>query len=201
MREIDFRRTAVLGLVTVALVAPACGNSTSVDTSAAPMTLVVTSESEAPEPPAEVTLVGERDVEVTLTGAIAAKYLAATDFQRTALGKVLTGDFNAGSRDGSLQFQQFQGGVITAKNNQADAPGYITWGRIREAWNVPRDPDGMPAVTGENGSVGPLGAPTSDEYAEGDLLVQTFDHGRVVYNRETDQAEVTINGTVVPSGL
>ncbi|MCW2514457.1 MAG: hypothetical protein JWR11_3499, partial [Mycobacterium sp.] len=98
-------------------------------------------------------------------------------------------------------FQQFQGGVITAKNDEAGTPGYITWGKIREAWNVPRDPEGVPAVTGDNGSVGPLGAPTSDEEAVGGLLVTTFEHGKISYDAKTGQAEVTVNGKVVPSGL
>lgn len=98
-------------------------------------------------------------------------------------------------------FQQFQGGVITAKNGEAGTPAYITWGKIREAWNIPRDPDGTPAVSGENGSVGPLGAPTSDETADGDLLVETFEHGQISYNTKSGQVEVTVNGKVVPSGL
>jgi uncharacterized protein with LGFP repeats len=98
-------------------------------------------------------------------------------------------------------FQQFQGGVITAVNAEPGTPGYITWGKIREAWNVPRDPAGVPAVSGDNGSVGPLGAPTSDENTVGELLVTTFQHGKVSYDAKTDQVEVTVNGKVVPSGL
>jgi len=141
------------------------------------------------------------DVEVTLTGPIAAKYASATENQRQALGKPLTGDRNAGARESGVVFQQFQGGVITAKNDEAGTPGYITWGKIREAWNVPRDPEGVPAVTGDNGSVGPLGAPTSDENTVGDLLVTTFEHGKIEYDAKTDQVEVTVNGKVVPSGL
>ena len=66
---------------------------------------------------------------------------------------------------------------------------------------VQRDPEGVPAVTGENGSVGPLGAPTSDENTVGDLLVTTFEHGKIEYDTKTDQVEVTVNGKVVPSGL
>ena len=75
--------------------------------------------------------------------AYAAKYASATDSQRQALGKPLTGDRNAGARESGVVFQQFQGGVITAKNADASTPGYITWGRIREAWNVQRDPEGL----------------------------------------------------------
>lgn len=203
MRTIAHRHTAVVGLAAVALIAVGCSNGESVDASAPPhVGLVATSESETPAPqPAEVKLIGERDVEVTLTGPIAAKYSSATEHQREALGKPLTGDHNAGTRESGLVFQQFQGGVITATNDEAGTPAYITWGKIREAWNTPRDPDGVPEVLGDNGSVGPLGAPTSDETAEGDLLVQTFEHGRVAYNTKTDQVEVTVNGKVVPSGL
>jgi uncharacterized protein with LGFP repeats len=97
-------------------------------------------------------------------------------------------------------FQQFQGGVITAINDEAHAWIYHL-GKIREAWNVQRDPEGVPAVTGDNGSVGPLGAPTSDENIVGDLLVTTFQHGKIEYDAKTDQVEVTVNGKVVPSGL
>jgi hypothetical protein len=200
MRTVDFRHTAGVGVAVVALITAGCGNGERVEASAPPhVALIATSTTEAP--PTEVKLTGERDVEVTLTGPIAAKYSSATDDQRQALGKPLTGDRNAGTRDSGLVFQQFQGGVITAKNADAGTPGYITWGKIREAWNVPRDPDGAPAITGENGSVGPLGAPTSDENPVGDLLVTTFDHGKIAYDATTDQVEVTVNGKVVPAGL
>lgn len=198
MRTITYRHTAV-GLAVVALVAVGCTNGTSLDASTPQVGLIATSETQAP--PTEVKLTGERDVEVTLTGPIAAKYASATEYQRQALGKPLTGDRNAGTRESGLVFQQFQGGVITAKNDEAGTPGYITWGKIREAWNVPRDLQGVPAVTGDNGSVGPLGAPTSDENTVGDQLVTTFEHGKVEYDAKTDQVEVTVNGKVVPSGL
>lgn len=198
MRTITYRHTAV-GLAVVALVAVGCTNGTSLDASTPQVGLIATSETQAP--PTEVKLAGERDVEVTLTGPIAAKYASATEYQRQALGKPLTGDRNAGTRESGLVFQQFQGGVITAKNDEAGTPGYITWGKIREAWNVPRDLQGVPAVTGDNGSVGPLGAPTSDENTVGDQLVTTFEHGKVEYDAKTDQVEVTVNGKVVPSGL
>jgi hypothetical protein len=198
MSTITYRHTAV-GLAVVALVAVGCTNGTSLDASTPQVGLIATSETQAP--PTEVKLIGERDVEVTLTGPIAAKYASATEYQRQALGKPLTGDRNAGTRESGLVFQQFQGGVITAKNDEAGTPGYITWGKIREAWNVPRDPEGVPAVTGDNGSVGPLGAPTSDENTVGDLLVTTFEHGKIEYDAKTDQVAVTVNGTAVPSGL
>ena len=200
MRTITYRHTAVVGLAVAALITVGCSNGRSLDASAPPQVeLIVTSETAAP--PAEVKLTGERDVEVTLTGPIAAKYASATEYQRQALGKPLTGDRNAGARDSGLVFQQFQGGVITAKNDETGTPGYITWGKIREAWNVQRDPEGVPEVTGENGSVGPLGAPTSDENAVGDLLENTFEHGKITYDAKTDQVEVTVNGKVVPPGL
>ncbi|QIV84500.1 LGFP repeat-containing protein [Mycolicibacterium frederiksbergense] len=200
MRTTEYRYTAVVGMAVVALITVGCSNGETVDTSVPPQVgLIATSETEAP--PAEVKLIGERDVEVTLTGPIAAKYASASEYQRQALGKPLTGDRNAGARESGVLFQQFQGGVITAKNGDAGTPGYITWGKIREAWNVPRDPAGVPVVTGENGSVGPLGAPTSDEDTVGDLLVTTFEHGKVEYDAEMDQVAVTVNGKVVPSGL
>jgi len=200
MRTITYRHTAVIGLATVALITVGCSNGRNVDASAPPQVALIAT-SEIPAPPAEVKLIGERDVEVTLTGPIAAKYSSATDKQRDALGKPLTGDFNAGTRESGVVFQQFQGGVIIAKNDEADTPAYITWGKIREAWNIERDPDGVPAITGSNGSAGPLGVPTSDENPVGDLLVTTFEHGKITYNTKTSQVEVTVNGNVVPSGL
>jgi uncharacterized protein with LGFP repeats len=138
---------------------------------------------------------------VTLTGPIAAKYSSATEDQKKALGKPLTGDRNAGTRESGLVFQQFEGGAITAKNGEAGTPAYITTGKVREAWNIPRDPDGTPAVTGTNGSAGPLGFPTSDVNPVGDLLVSNFEHGKIEYNPKTGQVEVTVDGKVVPSGL
>ncbi|WP_412176949.1 LGFP repeat-containing protein, partial [Mycobacteroides abscessus] len=72
---------------------------------------------------------------------------------------------------------------------------------IRDAWNIQRDADGTPSITGNNGSAGPLGLPTSDETAEGDQLVSTFEHGKIEYNAKSGEVEVTVNGKVVPSGL
>lgn len=200
MRTKNFQSLAVAGLATVALSAVGCGNVGSVDASMPPQVgLIVTSEVQAP--PAEVKLIGERDVEVTLTGPLAAKYAVATDSQKQALGKPLTGDFNAGTRESGVVFQQFQGGVIVAKNNEPGTPAYITWGKIREAWNVERDPQGVPEILGKNGSPGPLGVPTSDENPVGDLLVTTFEYGKVTFDPQTGEVEVTVNGNVVPSGL
>ena len=202
MRKFAYRHPAVVGLTAVALITAGCSNGKSVDASAPPHSGVnATATTSIPARPTEVKLVGDRDVEVTLTGPIAAKYSSATEDQKKALGKPLTGDRNAGTRESGLVFQQFQGGVITAKNGEAGTPAYITTGKIREAWNVPRDPNGVPAVTGTNGSAGPLGFPTSDVNADGDLLASNFEHGRITYNPKTDQVEVTVNGKVVPSGL
>jgi hypothetical protein len=201
MRTIADRRTAVIGLAAVALIAVGCSNGKSVNTSAPPQAGSNATTSSIPAQPTEVKLIGESDVEVTLTGPIAAKYSSATQHQKDALGKPLTGDRNAGTRESGLVFQQFQGGVITAKNDEAGTPAYITLGKIREAWNIQRGPDGTPAITGTNGSAGPLGFPTSDENAVGDLVVSNFEHGKIAYNPKTGQVEVTVNGDVVPSGL
>ncbi|OBB64101.1 LGFP repeat-containing protein [Mycobacterium sp. 852014-50255_SCH5639931] len=202
MRTIAYRHAAVVGLTAVVLITAGCSNGKSVDASAPPTVGVnATSTSTTPAPPTEVKIIGERDVEVTLTGPIAAKYSSATEDQKKALGKPLTGDRNAGTRESGLVFQQFQGGVITAKNGEAGTPAYITLGKIREAWNIPRAPDGTPAITGSNGSAGPLGFPISDQNAVGDLLVSNFEHGKIEYNPKTDQVDVTVNGKAVPSGL
>lgn len=202
MRTIANRHTAAVCLTAAALITGACSGGKSVDAPAPPRGGVnATSTSTVPAPPTEVKLIGERDVEVTLTGPIAAKYSSATEDQKKALGKPLTGDRNAGTRDSGVVFQQFQGGAITAKNDAAGTPAYITLGKIREAWNIPRDPDGMPATTGTNGSAGPLGLPTSDANADGDLLVSTFEHGKIAYNQKTGQVDVTVNGKAVASGL
>ena len=202
MRTIAYRHAAIAGLAAVALITVSCSNNKGIGASAPPPVGVnATSTSQTPARPTEVKLIGESDVEVTLTGPIAAKYSSATQNQREALGKPLTGDRNAGTRDSGVVFQQFQGGVITAKNNGAGTPAYITLGKIREAWNIPRDPDGAPAITGNNGSAGPLGIPISDANPVGDLLVSNFEHGKIECNPKTGQVEVTVNGKVVPSGL
>jgi LGFP repeat len=202
MTPIAYRHAAGVGLAAVALIVAGCSNGKSVDASAPPHVAVsATPTSRVPAQPTEVKLAGVGDVEVTLTGAIAAKYSSATEDQRQALGKPLTGDRNAGTRESGVVFQQFQGGAITAKNGEAGTPAYIVTGKIREAWNIPRGPDGAPAVTGNNGSAGPLGIPTSDVTTVGDLLVSTFEHGKIEYNPTTGQVDVTVNGNVVPSGL
>lgn len=202
MKTIAHRSTAVASLAAVVLIAVSCSDGKNVDSSTPPrVALIVTSSSQAPAQPAEVKLIGDRDVEVTLTGPIAAKYSLATEDQKQTLGKALTGDRNAGTRESGAVFQQFQGGAIIAKNNQTGTPAYIVVGKIRDAWNIQRGPDGIPSITGNNGSVGPLGLPTSDENADGDLLVSTFEHGKIEYNTKTGQVEVTVNDKVVPTGL
>ncbi|MCV7413088.1 hypothetical protein AWC05_11440 [Mycobacterium florentinum] len=202
MRTVAHHHTAVVGLAALALITAGCSHGKSVDASAPPpVSANATSTSTAPAQPTEVKVIGEGGVEVTLTGPIAAKYSSATEGQRQALGKPLTGDRNAGTRESGVVFQQFQGGAITAKNNQAGTPAYIILGKIREAWNVPRGPDGTPAVTGTNGSAGPLGLPTSDVNTVGDLRVSTFEHGKIEYNPTTGQVAVTVNDKVVPAGL
>ena len=202
MSKFAHRYVGVAGLAAVALIAVGCSGSKSADTSASPQVKAsATSTSSIAAPPAEVKLVGVDNVEVTLTGPIAAKYSSATQQQKQDLGKPLTGDRNAGTRESGLVFQQFQGGVITAKNDAAGTPAYVTTGKIREAWNVQRGPDGAPAVTGTNGSAGPLGFPTSDVNAVGDLLVSNFENGKIEYRQKTGQVEVMVNGKIVPPGL
>jgi uncharacterized protein with LGFP repeats len=202
MTPIAYRHAAGVVLAAVALLVAGCSNGKSVDASAPPQVGVsATSTSRVPAQPTEVKLAGVGDVEVTLTGAIAAKYSSATEDQKAALGKPLTGDRNAGTRESGVVFQQFQGGAITAKNGEAGTPAYIVTGKIREAWNIPRGPDGAPAVTGNNGSAGPLGLPTSDVNAVGNLQVSTFEHGKIEFNPTTGQVGVTVNDKVVPSGL
>ncbi len=151
--------------------------------------------------PGEVKVRGADGSQVALTGPIAAKYSSATQAQRTALGVALTGDHNAGTRDSGVIFQQFKGGVITARNSSAGTPAYITWGLIRDAWNIERDATGKPAPNGKNGSAGPLGAVTSDETTSGTVKQTTFEHGKITFNPQTSTVEVTVNGKVVPAGL
>jgi hypothetical protein len=203
MGTFAYRHAAVVGLATVALITAGCSSSSKSNDASAPPQVgaSATSTSTTPAQPTEVKLTGDRGVEVTLTGPIAAKYSSATESQKQALGKPLTGDRNAGTRESGVVFQQFEGGAITAKNNQAGTPAYIITGKIRETWNIPRNPDGTPAPTGTNGSAGPLGLPTSDVNTVGDLLVSTFEHGKIEYNPTTSQATVTVNDKVVPSGL
>ncbi|KXO90521.1 LGFP repeat-containing protein [Tsukamurella pseudospumae] len=158
--------------------------------------------STAAKPSGTVTAKGTDGSEVKLTGPIAVKYASATEAQRKGLGPVLMGSHNAGTRDSGVIFQQFKGGVITAKNADAGTPAYITWGKIRDAWNIERDAEGKPQkVGGANGSAGPLGAVTSDETTVGSVKQTTFEHGKITFNPQTGKVEVTVNGKVVPAGL
>jgi len=201
MQYIANHRAAGVSLIAVALITAGCSSGKTADAPPPQAGGSATSTSVAAAPPTAVKLIGESNVEVTLTGPIAAKYSSATEDQKQALGKPLTGDRNAGTRDSGLVFQQFEGGVITARNDVAGTPAYITLGKIREAWNIPRNPDGTPAVDGTNGSAGPLGYPISDQIAVGDLLVSNFEHGKIEYTPKTGKVEVAVNGKVVPSGL
>ena len=83
MTPIAYRHAAVVGLAAVALITAGCSNGKSVDASAPPQVGVsATSTSRVPAQPTEVKLAGVGDVEVTLTGAIAAKYSSATEDQK-----------------------------------------------------------------------------------------------------------------------
>ncbi|GAA4673000.1 hypothetical protein GCM10023197_30530 [Gordonia humi] len=148
-----------------------------------------------------MTIVGQRDVKVTLTGPIAVKYAAATPAQKEQLGLVLTGDHNGEKRASGVVFQQFEGGAIVAANDDDGTPAYIVWGKIREAWNIERDASGAPSQTGSNGSAGPLGVPTSDVHTVGDREEATFEHGKITYDTKTGKVVVTVKGKTVPSGL
>ncbi|WAC58294.1 LGFP repeat-containing protein [Gordonia sp. SL306] len=221
MRQIVSRPTQfVAGLFAVMLVATACGSDATTDDAASQVSSAATVVSESaaatsedtttgtvadttPQAkPAAVEIAGERDVVVTLGGPIAVKYASATDAQKDALGKPLTGDHNAGTRESGVVFQQFQGGVIIAKNDDSGTPAYIiTSGKIRDAWNTERAPDGTPSLTGKNGSPGPLGVPTSDVTTDGAVQSASFENGKVTEDTQTGEVTVTVNGKIVPSGL
>jgi len=204
MVQVASRRAEfIAGLFVATLVAAGCGTAPSDPTTSATVTSVTSTPAVAESVTAtETTVMGEDDVEVTLVGPLAVKYSSATEAQRKALGKPLTGDRNAGTRESGVVYQQFRGGVIIAKNNDPATPGYIvTSGKIRDAWNTERDPDGVPMLLGSNGSAGPLGVPTSDVTVDGDLEVVTFEHGKITENTTTGEVTVTVNGNTVPSGL
>ncbi|MCR5980616.1 hypothetical protein GDN83_23305 [Gordonia jinghuaiqii] len=200
MVQVASRRAEfVAGLFVATLIATGCGAEPGDPTTSATIASAADAESVTAT---ETTVMGEDDVEVTLTGPLAVKYASATDAQRKALGKPLTGDRNAGTRESGVVYQQFRGGVIIAKNSDPATPGYIvTSGKIRDAWNTERGPDGVPMLLGSNGSAGPLGVPTSDVTVDGDLEVVTFEHGKIIENTTTGEVTVTVNGETVPSGL
>ncbi|WP_338856996.1 hypothetical protein WDY80_05360 [Gordonia hongkongensis] len=215
MKLVASRRSElVAGLFAITLIAAGCGTSdadespSGASTTGGSTTTSAAGDTTGPVPvvenakPTETTVMGEDDVEVTLTGPIAVKYASATEAQLAALGKPLTGDHNAGTRENGVAYQQFRGGVIIARNSDPATPGYIvTSGKIRDAWNTERAPDGTPLLLGSNGSAGPLGVPTSDVTVDGDLEVVTFEHGEISENTETGEVTVTVNGKIVPSGL
>ena len=64
---------------------------------------------DAGAPGVDVKLPAADGTEVSLTGAIAAKYNSATDKQKTDLGKPLTGADASGTSEGGMTFQQFDG--------------------------------------------------------------------------------------------
>ena len=147
----------------------------------------------------EVELEAADGSKVKLTGPIAAKFNAATDAQKSDLGKPLTGDDASGKGDNGVVFQQFDGGVITAKNEDAGTTAFITWGKIRDAWNVERDESGKPSDDGKGGSAGPLGTATSDETEKDGVKESTFENGKITFDPKTNKVEVTVNGQVVPT--
>ncbi len=186
------RRTVggAAALALAALVVAGCSNDNDDDSASSSVSVSASADANA----ASVDLTAADGTKVALTGALAEKFKTATEKQQTDLGKPLTGPDAAGTSESGVMFQQFDGGVITAKPG---SPAYITWGKIRDAWNVKRDATGKPAADGKAGSNGPLGTATSDETDEGDMKVSTFEHGKITYMN--DKVEVTVNGTVVPA--
>lgn len=146
-----------------------------------------------------VELTAADGTKVTLSGPIAVKYSAATAQEKTDLGAPKTGPNTSGTESNGVVYQQFAGGVITAKNGDSGTPAYITWGKIRDAWNVPRDAEGKPEASGKGGSMGPLGTATSDETDADGVKTSTFEHGKITWNSATNKVEVTVNGKVVPT--
>lgn len=199
----DVASTTSAGAVSTSVASSAtAAHSSTAGAAASHSATSVASASSSAAHPGGVKVKGADGREVTLTGPIGAKYAVATEAQKKGLGAVLVGDRNAGTRDSGVVFQQFQGGAITAKNGNPGTPAYITWGKIRDAWNIERDAEGKPiAVGGTNGSAGPLGTATSDETTSGAVKESIFEHGKITYNTQTHKVEVTVNGKVVPAGL
>ncbi|MFM9376018.1 LGFP repeat-containing protein [Gordonia sp. VNK21] len=206
MRHIAGRRTAgiVAALAVTTLVAAGCSddNDNDKDKAASSVASAVTGSEGASTSAGEdgggvVTLDAADGSKVELTGPIAGKYAAATEAQKKDLGKPMTGDDAAGTSDSGVVFQQFDGGVISAANGTLGTPAYITWGKIRDAWNVDRAEDGQPSDDGKGGSDGPLGAATSDETTDGDMKKSTFENGEITYDTKTDKVTVTVDGKTV----
>ncbi|MEE4025286.1 hypothetical protein V1Y59_19535 [Gordonia sp. PKS22-38] len=205
MKQIVRRATggaAAVALATLVLVG--CGDDENGETADAASSAVAGAMSDATGTsgevePGSVELTAADGSTVTLTGPIAAKFQAATDQQKQDLGAPMTGEDASGTSDSGVVFQQFEGGVITAQNADEGTPAYITWGKIRDAWNVNRDESGMPSEDGEGGSDGPLGAATSDETDSDGVKESTFENGTITWDPATDTVEVTVNGEVVPA--
>ncbi|WP_448223535.1 LGFP repeat-containing protein [Gordonia iterans] len=203
MRKFANRKTAavVAGLAATTLVAAGCSDSE--DEPAATNSVVASATESGAADGADhdhahdVELKTADGQTVTLTGPIAAKYSAATEDQKEDLGAPLSGADASGTSDSGVVFQQFAGGVITAKNGDDGTPAYITWGKIRDAWNVKRNAEGEPDPAGKGGSDGPLGAATSDETETGDVKKSTFEHGEITYDEDSDKVVVTVKGKVV----
>lgn len=205
MKQIIRRTVGAAAAASIAvLVVAGCSNDSS-DTSTTESSAVATADTSSSTTGSSaaanqsVELTAADGTKVTLSGPIAAKYLSSTEKQKADLGKPLTGSEASGTSASGVVFQQFDGGVITAKNADAGTPAYITWGKIRDAWNVKRDATGTPSVDGKGGSNGPLGAATSDETDDGTLKVSTFEHGKITWDSKTDTVEVTVNDKVVPA--
>lgn len=207
-RPMRRRGTRIVGAAAAAAIAvivvAGCSDDDSSDASAS-SSAMMTTQSGAPSSGdmsgqgQTVALTAADGSSVTLTGPIAVKYQAATEKQKTDLGAPLTGPNASGTGSNGVVFQQFTGGVITAKNGDAGTPAYVTWGKIRDAWNVPRDESGNPAADGKGGSQGPLGVATSDETEENGVKTSTFENGKITWTSATDTVEVTVNGKVVPA--
>lgn len=207
MTKIVHRRTAgiIAGLAAITLVAAGCSSDDVTDAASSATDAAASAASDATDAASSAVNGEGGDVEleaadgstVTLTGPIAAKYSSATEAQKADLGAPDTGDDASGTSESGVVFQQFAGGVITAKNGDDGTPAYITWGKIRDAWNVKRNADGEPSDDGQGGSNGPLGAATSDETEDGDVKESTFEHGKITYNTADDKVTVTVNGKEV----
>ncbi|MCF8606497.1 hypothetical protein L5I01_24390 [Gordonia sp. HY442] len=210
MRSIASVRTVgiVIGAAAVALIGTACStddlaqnaSTSAVESSASiPESTSPTSDASKVAQAANVKVEGARGVEVTLTGPIAERYSSATEAERKILRLPLTGSRNAGTRESGVVYQQFEGGVITAPNDRPGTPAYVTYGKIRNAWNVERDGQGVPTVVGSNGSAGPLGPVASDVETRGHVQTTRFEHGSISHDTKTGKVTVTVNGKVVPS--
>ena len=210
----------IAGAAAVALIGSACGTddagenaSASSTTSSGETSAVETSASNESAPDdssaasdvskvaraGHVKVEGTRGVEVTLTGPIAERYSSATAAEKKILRLPLTGSHNAGTRESGVVYQQFEGGVITARNDRPGTPAYMTYGKIRDAWNVERDEQGAPTVVGTNGSAGPLGPVASDVVTRGHVQTTRFEHGSISHDTKTGNVTVTVNGKVVPT--